>query len=162
MTSAPAKNKTIAALLAALGGSLGLHRFYLHGWSDWVGWIFPIPSALGWWGVERMREVGQDDVLSWALIPLLGITVTVACLMAVLYALTPQDKWNHRHNPTHPANAAAGASHALTIVVLVLAMLAGTIAFMGTLAFSVQHLFEYDASEQAQATYFTRTASFIL
>ena len=38
----------------------------------------------------------------------------------------------------------------------------GTIAFMGTLAFSVQHLFEYGASEQAQAAYFTTTASFIL
>lgn len=145
MTHPRPKNKTVAALLAAVGGSMGLHRFYLHGWGDWVGWLFPIPSALGWWGVERMRDFGQDDGLSWLLIPLLGLTCTVACLMAVIYALTPQDRWNQRHNPSLPADAAAGASHALTIVVLVLAMLAGTIAFMGTLAFSVQHFFEYGA-----------------
>ena len=34
--------------LALLGGSLGLHRFYLRGLGDWIGWLHPIASALGW------------------------------------------------------------------------------------------------------------------
>ena len=37
------KNKTLAAWLAFLGGPLGLHRFYLKGWSDWLGWALWVP-----------------------------------------------------------------------------------------------------------------------
>lgn len=122
---------------------MGLHRFYLYGLGDTVAWLFPIPSALGWWGVERMRNLGQDDMLSWALIPLLGATMAIACLMAVIYALTPAERWNARHNPQLPLDASAGRSNGLTVVVLVFAMLAGTIAFMGSLAFGVQKVFEY-------------------
>lgn len=150
MSGARAKNKTAAAALAAVGGSMGLHRFYLHGLSDTWAWVFPVPSALGWWGVERMRALGQDDMLSWALIPLLGLTLTVGCLMAIMYALTPAEQWNARHNPSLVATAAAGRTHGLTIAVLVFAMLAGTIAFMGSLAFSVQKYFEYQM-EQSQS-----------
>jgi TM2 domain-containing membrane protein YozV len=46
MTTLP-KNKTLAVWLALLGGVLGLHRFYLRGLGDWVGWLHPIPAALG-------------------------------------------------------------------------------------------------------------------
>ena len=63
------KNKTTAAWLAFLGGPLGLHRFYLRGWSDMLGWLLPIPSALGLYGIERIRMFGVDDALSWALVP---------------------------------------------------------------------------------------------
>lgn len=143
MNATRPRNKTVAALLAAVSGSLGLHRFYLHGPTDWVGWLFPIPSALGWWGVERAQTYGLDDRLSWVLMPLLGITLAVSCLMAVVYALTPADKWNGRHNPQLAPDALAGRSHALTVGVLVFAMLAGTIAFMSSLAFGVQRYFEY-------------------
>lgn len=143
MSGQRTKNKTVAAVLAALGGSMGLHRFYLYGFGDTLAWLFPIPSALGWWGVERMRLLGQDDVLSWALIPLLGTTLAITCLMAVIYALTPMERWNAHHNPDCSPQDPAGRSHGLTIVVLVFAMLAGTIAFMGSLAFSVQKVFEY-------------------
>ena len=40
------KNKTVAAGLAFVGGPLGLHRFYLHGMGDTLGWALPIPTAL--------------------------------------------------------------------------------------------------------------------
>lgn len=141
------RNKTVAALLATVGGTLGLHRFYLYGWNDWVGWLFPIPSALGWWGVERMRTLGQDDHLSWVLIPLLGLTLAVCGLMAILYALTPVERWNARHNPQSLPDAPPGRTSALTIAVLILAMLGGTIAFMASLAFSFQHYFEWQVEE---------------
>ena len=142
-----AKNKTLAATLALVGGSLGLHRFYLKGWGDWVGWLFTIPTALGWWGVERVREFGQDDKLAWVLVPLLGFALAASCLTAVVYALTPTDRWNTRHNPALPADARTGASQALTIVVLIAAMLGGTTAFMASLAFSFQRYFEYQIEE---------------
>ena len=69
------RNKTLAVWLALLGGSLGLHRFYLRGWGDWIGWLHPIAAALGWMGVERVQQYGQDDHLSWVLIPFLGLSI---------------------------------------------------------------------------------------
>lgn len=150
MNATRPRNKTVAALLAVVGGSLGLHRFYLHGLTDWVGWLFPIPSALGWWGVERAQAHGLDDRLSWVLMPLLGVTLAVSCLMAVIYALTPADRWNARHNPQLAPDASAGRSHALTVGVLVFAMLTGTIAFMSSLAFGVQRYFEYTLDTESQ------------
>jgi TM2 domain-containing membrane protein YozV len=33
------KNKTFTTLLAALAGSVGAHRFYLYGKSDYWGWV---------------------------------------------------------------------------------------------------------------------------
>ena len=72
------KNKTLSTWLAFAGGPLGLHRFYLHGLSDTLGWAMPIPTALGIYGIQRMQQFGMDDVMSWVLIPLLGFTMAVA------------------------------------------------------------------------------------
>ena len=141
------KNKTLAAVLAVLGGTLGLHRFYLRGLGDWIGWLHPIPAALGWWGVDRVLTYGQDDKLSWVLIPLLGMTIAASCLTGIVYALTDREKWNHWCNPTLPVDATAGATQWLTIGSLVLALLMGTVACMGSLAFGIQRYFEYQIEE---------------
>ena len=69
------KSKTIAAWLTFFGGPLGLHRFYLFGLSDLIGWLLPIPTALGLYGVTRVQQFGLDDQLSWILIPLLGFVI---------------------------------------------------------------------------------------
>ena len=45
------KNKTIAAWLTFLGCPLGLHRFYLRGMGDTLGWLLSIPTALGVYGI---------------------------------------------------------------------------------------------------------------
>ena len=70
------RSKTLATWLALLGGTLGLHRFYLHGWRDQLGWLHPLPTLLGLVGVQRMRALGQDDRLAWLLIPLLGLMLS--------------------------------------------------------------------------------------
>jgi hypothetical protein len=141
------RNKTLAVWLAALFGSLGIHRFYLRGLFDWIGWLHPIAAALGWWGVERVQLYGQDDKLSWVLIPFLGASIAVGCLAAIVYALTDKEKWNHWFNADQDPVATAGNTNWLTIAALVFAMLAGTIAFMGSLAFVFQHYFEYQVEE---------------
>ena len=41
------KSKTLATWLALALGSLGAHRFYLHGWRDVIGWLHPLPALLG-------------------------------------------------------------------------------------------------------------------
>ena len=41
------KNKTLATWLALLLGPLGMHRFYLYGWRDTLGWLMIVPTLLG-------------------------------------------------------------------------------------------------------------------
>ena len=89
------KNKTVAAWLAFLGGPIGLHRFYLHGMRDWLGWLLPVPTLLGIYGVLRMWNLGQDDVASWILVPVLGFFFLKdgdALRQWVVYVL-PQGPW---------------------------------------------------------------------
>lgn len=139
------KNKTLAAWLALIGGPIGLHRFYLHGWRDLPGWLLPWPSVLGAMGVLRARALGLDDPLSWVLIPLLGFSISVCALAAIVYGLTDKLQWNARFNPSQDPELAAGSTNGLTVVALVCAMLVGTTALMSTLAFVFQRYFEYQA-----------------
>lgn len=141
------KNKTLATWLALTGGQLGVHRFYLHGWTDLLAWIHPVIAALGWWGVQRVRLYGQDDQLAWALIPLLGFTLAATALTAIYYGLMAPEKWNGRHNRLAAPGAAAGKTNWLTMVAVVLSLLFGTIALMSSIAFSFQRYFEYQVEE---------------
>jgi hypothetical protein len=141
------KNKTLAAWLAFLGGPLGLHRFYLHGWLDMMGWLLPIPTALGLYGIQRVQQFGQDDQYSWFLIPLLGFTIAGCALRGILYGLQPAEKWNARYNAAAPLEAAAGQTRWLTIGAIVFSLLIGTTVLMASLAFSFQRYFEYQIEE---------------
>lgn len=143
------KNKTLAAWLAFLGGPLGLHRFYLFGWGDLLGWLLPLPTALGIYGLERVQQFGVDDLWSWWLIPLLGFTVAACALNAIVYALMSAEQWNQRFNPGAAAEAAPGQTRWLTIGAVVLALLVGTTVLMSSIVFSFQRYFEYQI-EQAR------------
>ena len=68
-------SKTLATWIALVGGCAGLHHFYLHGWRSRLGWLYPAPTLAGLAGVVRMRTLGVDDRLAWALIPWLASVV---------------------------------------------------------------------------------------
>jgi hypothetical protein len=140
------KNKTLSAWLALMGGPLGLHRFYLFGKADPLGWLLPVPTLLGLYGVMRARALGQDDHLSWILIPLVGLTIAACALNAIVYGLATCENWNARFNAT-PVDAqdqpAAGQTGWLTVLALVLGLLMGATALIGSLAFSFQRYFEW-------------------
>ena len=144
-TAARPKSKTLATWLALLGGSAGLHRFYLHGLSDAWGWLHPVPALLGLYGVQRALTIGQDDTVSWALIPLLGLTLSASMLTAIIYGLTSDEKWNARFNPANPGLHSGW----LAVIGVVVALLMGTAVLMATIAFSSQRFFEYQI-EQAR------------
>lgn len=144
------KNKTLAAWLALLGGPLGLHRFYLRGKLDLLGWLLPLPTALGLYGIERVRRNGLDDQWSWVLIPLLGFTLAGCALTAIVYGLMAPEKWNARFNPGLSPDAPPGRTHWLTIGVVVLALLAGSTALMSSIVFSLQRYFEYQIEQARQ------------
>lgn len=140
------KNKTLSAWLCLLGGPLGLHRFYLFGWTDTVGWALPIPTALGLYGLMRARSLGLDDHLSWILVPLLGFAIAGCALNAIVYGLSSREKWNARFNGTTEESSeqpAAGRTGWLTVVAVVSSLLIGTTALMASLAYSFQRYFEW-------------------
>lgn len=144
------KSKTLATWAALLGGPMGLHRFYLYGLSDWVGWLHPIPTLLGLWGIQRVQNFGQDDMLSWMLIPLLGFTMAVTMLHAIVYGLMPDERWHTRHNAEllkdTPAEQLPGSGWA-TVIGVGLALMIGATVLMATIAFSGQRYFEYQVQE---------------
>ena len=138
------KNKTLSAWLTFLGGPLGLHRFYLFGLSDLMGWALPIPTALGMYGLMRARGLGLDDHLSWLLIPLLGFVIAACSLNAIVYGLMDEEKWNSRFNTgAAEQDAGAGRSNWLTILGVIAALMVGATALMAALAYSFQRYFEW-------------------
>lgn len=137
------KSKTLAAWIALVGGSLGLHRFYLYGWRDPVGWLHPLPTLLGVAGVLRMNNLGQDDHWAWALIPVLGLMLSTTMLMAIIYGLMPDERWNARFNPQGPEHHAGWS----TVFAVVLSLLLGATALMATLAFGGERFFEWQVEE---------------
>ena len=141
------KNKTTAAWLSFLGGPLGLHRFYLRGMGDLLGWLLPIPTALGIYGIERVRMYGVDDGLSWALIPLLGFTIAGCALTAIVYGLMAPEKWNARFNTSAPEDAAQGQTNWFTIGAVVLSLFFGSTILMASIVFSFQRYFEHQIEE---------------
>ena len=147
------RSKTLATWLAVIGGTLGLHRFYLHGWRDGLGWLHPLPTLAGLLGVLRMRALGQDDPVAWVLIPLLGLMISLAMLSAILYGLTPDEKWAARfHQPVQ----ATGWGPVLGVIT---ALMVGAAVLMGTVAFGVQKFFEWELQPvAAQACGQRRTA----
>ncbi len=137
------KSKTLATWIALIGGSFGLHRFYLHGFRDVCGWLYPLPSLLGLYGILRVQHLGQDDHLAWALIPVLGLAVSSAMLSALVYGLMPDDKWDARHNAGHRSTPAGWAA----VFGVVLALAVGATVLISTIAFSGQRFFEYQIEE---------------
>ncbi|HKX43814.1 MAG TPA: hypothetical protein VJO99_21820 [Burkholderiaceae bacterium] len=136
------RSKTLATWVAVIGGAFGLHRFYLHGLGDRWGWLFVPPTLVGLYGVRRMREFGVDDHLAWVLIPPLGFALAVAMISAIVYGLTPDERWNTRYN------GPSGAQHRtgwMTVLGVIAALILGAGVLMATIAFSAQRYFEYQA-----------------
>ena len=137
------KSKTLATWLAFLGGSFGLHRFYLHGLKDWAGWLHPWPTLVGLYGVLRLRDLGQDDRLSWALLPLLGLMLAGTMLTAIVYGLTPDEKWNARFNPQRRPTRSGW----IAVLGVIAALSVGATVLIATIAYSGQRYFESQVEE---------------
>ncbi|MDH4059711.1 MAG: hypothetical protein OEU94_02745 [Aquincola sp.] len=132
-------SKTLATWLALVGGAFGLHRLYLHGPRDIWTWLHPWPTLAGLYGVQRMQALGQDDRLSWLLLPLLGLMVAQASLCAIVYGLTSDERWATRHAPDS-APRPTGWGPVLGVIA---ALMIGATALMATIAFGGQRFFEW-------------------
>ncbi|HEU4458173.1 MAG TPA: hypothetical protein VFR90_03545 [Methylibium sp.] len=130
----PRRSKTLATWLAVLAGALGGHRFYLHGARDVAGWAHVPAALLGAWGVARMLSLGHDDRLAWLLIPLLGAAISAGMVAALVYGLTPDERWNARHGE--------GRSGWLAVFGVLAALIVGATVLISTIAFASQRYFE--------------------
>ena len=120
------KNKTLATALALSLGVLGAHRFYLHGGVDRLGLlhISSLPIA----GLIFSNAHGINPF--YALLPLL-VSGIAACIEALVIGLTPDDKWDMRFNA---GSRTASRSTWILAVLLVLTLLVGTTALIGTIS----------------------------
>jgi hypothetical protein len=120
------KNKTLATALALSLGTLGAHRFYLHGGVDRLGLlhISSLPIA----GLIFSQANGSNPF--YALLPLL-ISGIAACIEALAIGLTPDEKWDAHFN------AAAGTrSHSnwLLALLLVATLFVGVTVLIATIS----------------------------
>lgn len=141
----PGRSKTLATWLALAGGGFGLHRLYLHGRRDPWAWLHPWPTLAGLYGVWRVQILGQDDRLSWLLLPLLGLMIAQAALCAIVYGLTPDERWAARYAPpgTPPQVTAWGP-----VLGVIAALMIGTAALMSAVAYGSQRFFEWQLEQE--------------
>jgi hypothetical protein len=87
------KNKFLTTLLTLVFGAFGLHRFYLYGWQDTWGWVHfaSLPLSLG------SMTMASDLPWIFTLSPLI-ISFIAALIEMFVIGLTPDEKWDARHN----------------------------------------------------------------
>ena len=139
------RSKTLATWIAVIFGAFGGLRLYLRGPRDWLGWLHWPPTLLGLWGAWRMDTLGQDDRLGSLLVPLLGLMLSWAMLSAIVTGLTPDERWDERHNRGLQPRATRWGPVLGAIVALML----GGIVLMGTIAFAGQRFFEWQQEASA-------------
>ena len=119
------KNKTLATALALILGTLGAHRFYLHGAVDRLGLLHV--SSLPIAGLIFSNAHGAN--LFYALLPLL-ISGIAACIEALVIGLTPDERWDARFNGA----GTRSASNWMLALLLVATMLVGTTVLIATMS----------------------------
>ena len=107
--SASFRNKTFATLLAAVGGTVGAHRFYLHGPRRLLPWLYPL--------------------FAWSLVPTFA-----AFIEALRFALMPDAQWDERWNAGSGRTSDSGW---LVILLAILTMLGGVTLLMTVLSFVI-------------------------
>lgn len=129
----PHKNKTFTTFLAAVFGSLGVHRFYLYGRKDLFGWLHLLTVPVSLLAIELFKNVhplfaGMLFILS----------ILCGFLEALVIGLTPDDKWDEKHNT---ASGKKSESHWILALLLVLTVGIGAMSLIALLARSFDLLF---------------------
>jgi hypothetical protein len=135
------RSRAVATWLAVVAGTLGAHRFYLHGARDALAWLHVPPTLVGAYGWWRMREFGVDDARGSLLVLCLGAVVAATMLQAIVYGLTSDERWAARHGPQPPRRSAWPI-----VIAVVLALALGAAATMATIALAAQRYYESRAA----------------
>lgn len=127
------KNKTLNAFLAVAFGSVGAHRFYLHGAKDLWAWLHfaSVPLSL----IAITIGSGQPLMFLGGLFLVSALTAVVE---ALVIGLVPDDKWDAKFNRDSGRKSESGWPLAL---LLVLTTGVGAIALIATIARTFDLLF---------------------
>lgn len=127
------KNKTLSTLLALLLGSIGAHRFYLHGARDRWGLLHlsTVPLSL----LLLQSAPNLPGLFAFGPSVLSGL---IGILAALVMGLTPDEKWDARFNAGSDRQSGSGWP---LIILLVLAFGGGSIALIWTIARTFDLLF---------------------
>jgi len=137
-TAAPRpRSRAVAIWLAVVAGTLGAHRFYLHGARDAIAWLHIPPTLVGAYGWWRMREFGVDDARGSLLVLCLGAIVALTMLQAIVYGLASDERWAARYG-----TASEHRRGWPVVLALIVALAVGAGATMATIAFAAQRYFE--------------------
>lgn len=128
MTNSSHKNKTLATLLAVVFGGLGAHRFYLYGFRDFWAWNYVAAFLL--FACALVLAQGPHS-LGVTLLTLFPISIFAGWIEALVIGLTPDKKWDARHNAN---SACASASGWPLILLLVLTFACGFTTFIVCIA----------------------------
>ena len=122
----PHKNKTLATFLAFVFGAIGVHRFYLRGPVDRLGILHVCCLPL----TGMVYGLGHAPNLFWVLLPLL-VSAIVGFIEALVIGVTPDEKWDARHNG---GSGRTSQTSWVVALLLVLTMLVGTTTLIGTMS----------------------------
>jgi len=127
------KNKTFATLLASVLGGIGAHRFYVYGKRDFWAWVHLVTLPLS------VLAIASASARPWLFLGMFFvISVLAGFLEALVIGLTPDEKWDARHNPNSAQTSASG----WPVVVLIIAtMFAGTTGLIAVIARTFDLLF---------------------
>jgi len=127
------KNKTFAAFLAVFLGGLGLHRFYLQGGKDVIGWMHFATAPLA---LALIFSRPEQPVMFTAM-PF-TLSILVGLIEALVIGLTADDKWDALYNSHSGQQSHSGW---VLVILLVLTLGAGATATIAVLARTFDLLF---------------------
>ncbi|MDE1183617.1 NINE protein [Paraburkholderia sp.] len=139
LSSVRFRSKTITAALAFFFGSLGAHRFYLHGPRDVFGWAHIVGTLIGIPGVLLLIATERASIAGWVLVMPGAISLLAAFLAAIVYGLRPDEKWDAQFNADTGRTSRSGWT---VIFVVIFSLLIGAFLLMTGLALSFQTYFE--------------------
>jgi TM2 domain-containing membrane protein YozV len=133
------RSKTVTAALAFLFGTLGIHRFYLHGTRDVWGWAHIVGTLIGIPGFLLLAATERTSTLGWLLVMPGAVSMLAAFLAAIVYGLRPDEKWDAQFNAHAGRQSQSGWA---VIFVVIFSLLIGAFLLMTGLALSFQTYFE--------------------
>lgn len=113
------KNKTLAALLASIGGTFGLHRFYLHGFHDKWGWLHVLSVPVSGLAYFLSQVFSQNLHPFFTAIPII-ISMLIGFLNCLMIGTTSDEKWDARYNQN-----TSKKSHSSWLIVVILVLTLG-------------------------------------
>jgi hypothetical protein len=124
-------HKALAALMASLGGALGLNRLYLHQKLWWLPLsitALTLPLLIG------VRNWYQSPAFFLLMLP-----VTAGFIQALFIALMPDERFDARFNAGSDRRNRSGWD---AVLVAIVTLAAGAIALMATIALLFQTYYE--------------------